>query len=214
MLAPPFSPAKPAAIRRNVLEALRYALIDGRYQPDQEVSDSALAAEFQVSRGPVREALLILAEEGLIRHQHNRGFRIPQLTQKDLIQIVNVRQPLEIDALESARGLATPEDLALLANKAQAIDDAFAAGGLANCSRTEFDFHQQVWVLSGNEWLVAALRRVCLPYFTYVSAFHLGRKDMSPELLHQQHEQYLQYLSGKIPETAAECVTFHLSLGE
>lgn len=214
VLAPPFSVARPAAIRRNVLEALRYALIDGRFQPDQEVSDTALAAEFQISRGPVREALLILAEEGLLHHQHNRGFRIPQLTQEDLRQIVKVRRPLEIEALESTRGLVTPGDLARLAVKAQAIDDAFAAGGLDNCSHAEFDFHQEVWVLSGNEWLVAALRRVCRPYFTYVSAFHLGRKDMTPQLLHRQHEQYLRYLAGEIPDTAAECVSFHLNLGE
>jgi DNA-binding GntR family transcriptional regulator len=214
VLAPAFSPARPAAIRRNVLEALRYALIDGRFQPGQEVSDTALATEFQVSRGPVREALLILAEEGLIRHEHNRGFRIPRLTQEDLRRIVKVRRPLEIEALEDARRIITPADLARLTGKAQAIDDAFAAGGQANCSRAEFDFHEDIWVLSGNDWLVAALRRVCRPYFTYVSAFRLGRKDMTPQLLHQQHEQYVRYLAGEIPETAAECVSFHLNLGE
>jgi DNA-binding GntR family transcriptional regulator len=214
VLASSFSPARPAAIRRNIVEALRHALIDGRFQPDQEVSDSALATEFQISRGPVREALLILTEEGLLRHQHNRGFRVPKLTSNDLRQIAKVRKPLEIEALENARQLVSPDDLARLATKARAIDEAFAGGGLAICSRPEFDFHQDVWELSGNDWLVAALRRVCRPYFTYVSAFHLGRKDMSAQLLHQQHEQYVQYLAGELAETAAECVSFHLDLGD
>jgi DNA-binding GntR family transcriptional regulator len=101
-----------------------------------------------------------------------------------------------------------------VARKKRAIDEAFATGGLPNCSRAEFDFHQEIWELSGNPWLAAALRRVCRPYFTYVSAHHLGRKDMTAELLDEQHDQYLRYLAGDSSRTAAECVRFHLSLGE
>ncbi len=209
-----FASVRPAAIRRNVLDALREALIAGRFQPDQEISDSSLAADFQVSRGPVREALLILAEEGLIRHEHNRGFHVPSLSAQDIQQIVSVREPLEIIALEDARRLVTPANLAGLAEKQRAIDAAYALGGAANCSRSEFDFHQEIWDLSGNPWLAAALRRVCRPYFTYVSAFHLEREDMTAELLHAQHEQYLRYLAGDIPESAAECVRYHLHKGE
>jgi DNA-binding GntR family transcriptional regulator len=209
-----FASARPAAIRRNVLDALRDALIAGRFQPDQEISDTALATEFQVSRGPVREALLILTEEGLIRHEHNRGFCIPRLTREDLGQIAKVREPLEIMALEDARRLVTVADLAGLAEKQVAIDNAYAIGGAANCSRSEFEFHEKIWELSGNPWLAAALRRVCRQYFTYVSAFHLGRTDMTSELLHAQHEQYIRYLAGDIRESAAECVRYHLFLGE
>lgn len=214
VLASSFGPARPTALRRNILDALRHALIEGKFQPDQEVSDAALATQFQVSRGPVREALLILTEEGLIRHEHHRGFRIPRLTREDLEQIAIVRAPLETSALEDGRVRATPQDLQRVAEKRDAIDDAFASGGLPNCSRPEFDFHQEIWDLSGNPWLAAALRRVCRPYFTYVSAHHLGRKDMTAALLHEQHDQYLRYLSGDNKKTAAECVRFHLSLGE
>lgn len=212
MLAP-FAAAKPAAIRRNILEALRYALISGRFQPDQEISDSALAAEFQVSRGPVREALFILSEEGLIQHEHNRGFHVPRLTQEDLRKIMKVRAPLETTALEDARDRVTADDLARLEVKQRAIDEAYAGGGIANCSFAEYDFHDEIWSLSGNQWLVSALRRVCRPYFTYVSAFHLGRKDMTADLLHKQHKMYIDYLARRIPESAADCVRFHLELG-
>lgn len=207
-----FAPARPAAIRRNILDALRAALIGGRFHAGQEISDTLLAAEFQVSRGPVREALFILAEEGLLRHEHNRGFRVPSLTVEDLQQIAKVRQPLEIMALEDARRMITKEGLARLAGKQRDIDEAYATGGAANCSLSEFAFHQEIWELSGNPWLAAALRRVCRAHFTYVSAFHLGRKDMTAELLHAQHQQYLDYLAGIVPESAAECVCYHLNL--
>lgn len=209
-----FAPARPAAIRRNILEALRHALISGRFLPDQEISDSSLAAEFQVSRGPVREALFILSEEGLIRHEHHRGFHVLRLTQEDLLQIVKVRQPLETTALEDARERVTPADLSELEVKQRAIDEAYASGGAANCSFVEYAFHEAIWDLSGNQWLASALRRVCRPYFTYVSAFHLGRKDMTAHLLHRQHRMYIDYLARTIPDSAAECVRFHLELGK
>jgi DNA-binding GntR family transcriptional regulator len=207
-----FARVRPAAIRRNVLDALRGALIGGRFKPDQEISDTVLAGEFQVSRGPVREALLILAEEGLIRHEHNRGFHVPLLTRDDLSQIDQVREPLETQALEGARLVLTPADLEGLRMKCLAIDEAYAAGGAPNCSSAELEFHQEIWDLSGNLWLAAALRRVCRPYFTYVSAFRLGRKDMTAELLHAYHQRYLDYLSGKECGSAADCVRSHLGL--
>ncbi|HWQ55456.1 MAG TPA: GntR family transcriptional regulator [Bryobacteraceae bacterium] len=209
-----FSRVRPAAIRRNVLDALRGALLSGRFEPDQEISDSVLAAEFQVSRGPVREALLILTEEGVLRHDHNRGFRIPRLTREDMRQIVKVREPLEIRALEDARLVVTTVDLARLTLKHRAIDEAYALGGASNCSCAELDFHQEIWDLSGNVWLAAALSRVCRPYFTYVSAFRLGHKGMTAELLHSHHERYLRYLAGDEVGTAAECVRSHLNFGE
>jgi DNA-binding GntR family transcriptional regulator len=200
---------RPAAIRRNVIDALRSALIGGRFQPDEEISD---AYEFEVSRGPIREALFMLCEEGLIRHEHNRGFRFPRLTSEDLNQIARVREPLETSALEDARLVVTPVELERLTLKHRAIDEAYALGGAPNCSCAEFDFHQEIWDLSGNAWLAAALRRVCRIYFTYVSAFRLGRKDMSAELLHAHHERYLRYLAGDKSDTAANCVRSHLGL--
>ncbi len=88
-----------------------------------------------------------------------------------------------------------------------------AAGGLSNCLSAELAFHQEIWDLSGNPWLATALLRVCRPYFTYVSAHNLGRKDMTAELLHEQHAQYVRYLAGDDTRSAAECVRFHLNLG-
>lgn len=214
MSAVSFRLARPSAIRRDILESLRQALIEGRFEAGQEVSDTVLAAGFGVSRGPVREALLILAEEGLLEHQHNRGFRVPKLAIKDLRQIVLVREPLETRALEEARQRVTPSDIEKLTHLRAAIDAAFAAGGLQNCAVAEFDFHDAAWELSGNPWLCMALRRVCRPYFTYVSSQRLGRRNMTAGLLHEQHEQYVRYLAGDPSLTAAGCVRFHLDLAE
>ncbi len=206
------TPIRPVALRRSVADALRSALLEGRYQPGEELSDSRLAAEFGVSRGPVREALLLLAEEGLVVHHQNRGFEVPRLGRAGLDQIVQVRLPLEILALEAARAHYTPDAVAQLRRLQADLVNAFRQGGILACSGPDFAFHHAVWEMGGNPWLMAALARVSMPYFAYVSAFNLGRRDHSAELMERMHGLYIGYIEGTGSESASDCVTFHLGL--
>lgn len=203
---------RPAALRQNIAEIVRNLLLEGRFAPGEEVSDSALAAEFQVSRGPVREALLILAEEGLIVHAHNRGFRVPELKERDIEQIAQTRLPLETLALELAREHTSPSAIKELNRLSASLLEEFRRGGISVCARADLAFHQRIWELSGNQWLSAALRRICIPYFAYVAAFQLGRQDQTAELMEEMHRRYIEYLSGNSQQSAQECVAFHLAL--
>lgn len=203
---------RPAALRQNIADIVRNLLLEGRFAPGEEVSDSALAAEFQVSRGPVREALLILAEEGLIVHAHNRGFRVPELKERDIEQIAQARLPLETLALELAREHTSPSAIKELNRLSASLLEEFRRGGISVCARADLAFHQRIWELSGNPWLLAALRRICAPYFAYVAAFRLGRQDQSEQLMEEMHRRYIEYLSGNSQQSAQECVAFHLAL--
>ena len=207
-----FPSLRPSALRKNVATVLRDALFDGRFQPGEELSDSALAAEFQVSRGPVREALLILAEEGLVEHRHHRGFFVPRLEWNDLQQISRARKPLEVLALELARPRAVAENLRDLKARKKDLLAAFRRGGMAACARTDYAFHSLVWQMSGDPWLQSALRRIAIPYFAYVSAFNLARPDHSEASMDAIHQRYIDFLAGDSAETAEECVSIHLSL--
>jgi DNA-binding GntR family transcriptional regulator len=210
---PSFVAIRAAALRRDVADVLRSAILDGRFQPGEELSDYRLAADLAVSRGPVREALLVLAEEGLVLHRQNRGFGIPRLDRSDLEKISAVRQPLEVLALEQARARVTAADIDRLAHLKDELLAAFREGGIKVCARPDLAFHASVWEMAGNEWLSAALKRVSLPYFAYVSAFNLGRRDQSVGLMEEMHIRYLDYLARRGTESAADCVTFHLGLG-
>jgi DNA-binding GntR family transcriptional regulator len=203
---------RPPALRRNVAEVLRSALLEGRYQPGEELSDTRLAAEFGVSRGPVREALLLLVDEGLVLHHQNRGFEVPRLDREDLNQIVAVRRPLEVLALEAARARSTPAGIERLHELRRELVDAFRHGGIKVCALPDSSFHYAVWEMSGNRWLEAALARVSMPYFAYVAAFGLGRRDHSAKLMNEMHERYIAYVEGRSSESAIECVDFHLGL--
>ena len=64
------------SIRHAVADAIRSALREGLLKPGEDLNEVALAAQFEVSRGPVREALLVLGEEGLLMHSANYGFSL------------------------------------------------------------------------------------------------------------------------------------------
>lgn len=200
-----------SALHTNVAEVLRNSLLSGRFQPGEDLNDMELAREFGVSRGPVREALLGLVKEGLVEHIQNRGFRILRLTEADIRQMIQARFPLEVVALELAKEAITPGGLERLRTLKQELVSVFETVGISGCARVELEFHSTIWSMTGNPWMEAALRRVAVPYFVYVSAFRLYRSDLTAHLFEEQHDQYLDYLAGVSALSARETVEGHLT---
>lgn len=197
-------------MRHSVVDAIRRALMQGRFQPGEPLSDVALATEMGISRGPVREALLVLAEEGLVVHLQNRGFSVLRFTREDARQVQQVREPLETLALELARTRLSRPDLLQLEALALRLCERFEGKEMVEATRCDWDFHHLIWERSDNPRLVASLRTLLTPYFAYGMAFQLGRPDLCTGLLRKQHAMYLGFLSGDLAVTAADCVKFHI----
>lgn len=200
------------SIRQTVGEVIRRALLEGRFQPGQPLSEAALASEMKVSRGPVREALLVLAQEGLVTHSQNYGFSVLKFTEQDRLEVQQVRAPLEVLALQLARRRAAEKDIRHLQALCKDVVQSFANGELIECTQSDLQFHSRVWDLGGNSRLSASLRNLMVPYYAYGSAFKFSRPDLTPDLLRQQHDAYVEFVSGDSRRTAEECVLLHLGI--
>lgn len=86
-------------LRQEIAVALRAALVTGEMRPGLLYSAPSLAEKFGVSATPVREAMLDLAAEGLVEPVRNKGFRVSELTDKDLDEITYLRQLIEVPAV-------------------------------------------------------------------------------------------------------------------
>ena len=84
----------PATTSETVAARLRKGIKFGSYPPGTRLREVSLAEEFEVSRGPVREALQILVKEGLVTFEAHRGARVIQLDRQNLIEIFDVREAL------------------------------------------------------------------------------------------------------------------------
>lgn len=202
---------KSEALRVRVAEAIRQALLEGRFKPGEDLSEVALAREMNVSRGPVREALLVLAQQGLISHSQNYGFSVLGFSDRDHQEIDQVRLRMESLALALARERITPDELELVESANARMADMFRKNSAAEWVKAELEFHELIWELSGNRWLADCLKRVMVPYFHYETAFRL-----EPQITDQQftalHQIYVDFLKGDSTYTAEQCVRIHLSM--
>jgi DNA-binding GntR family transcriptional regulator len=101
-----------AAIHAELLESLRDLIVEGELPPDSRVPERLLCARFGVSRTPLREALKVLAAEGLLELLPNRGARVARMTAEDIAQTLKVIGTLEALAGELACARLTDDELA------------------------------------------------------------------------------------------------------
>jgi len=204
---------KSISIRESVGDAMRQALYDGRYEPGQSLSEAGLAAEMCISRGPVREALLLLAQEGLVVHSPNRGFSIVQITAEDLREIQQVRMPLEAMALDMAKTHLTAADFARLEDLKARMVSEYLDQNVRLCAQLDMAFHSLIWERAGNSRLSGTLATLLAPFFAYGSLFAAHRRpDLTTQLIAEEHGLMLQFLEGRTDCTAEQCVRFHLGL--
>jgi DNA-binding GntR family transcriptional regulator len=160
-----------------VTERLRDSIVDGTLVAGSQLSEAELAARFGVSRGPVREALQRLIQEGLVRAEPHRGVFVPVLTELDVRDIYLARDALETTAVrhiiatsrtqEAADGL---DRVVELMAKAEADDDWEAVG------RYDLEFHTVLVTATGSERLqrmfstVISETRLCLGVLTAADA--------------------------------------------
>jgi DNA-binding GntR family transcriptional regulator len=97
-----------------VHDVIREAILDGQLEPGVTMSQVTLAEELGVSRTPLREALRMLQNEGLIQSQPNRRVRVSELSVEDVEELYTIRIPLEVTALRLSLPQMTPEDIARL----------------------------------------------------------------------------------------------------
>ena len=95
----------------RVTASLRDAIVHGVYHSGERLNQSELAAQYGISRIPVREALRQLEAEGLVTFDHNHGTRVARLSEEDVRDIFEMRVELESLALRAAIPRATPQDL-------------------------------------------------------------------------------------------------------
>ena len=198
-------------MRESVGDAIHQALYNGRFEPGESLSEAGLAAEMCISRGPVREALLLLAQEGLVVHSPNRGFSIVQITAADLQEIQQVRIPLEAMALDMAKSHLTDADFARLEDLKARMVSEYLDQNVRLCAQLDMAFHSLIWERAGNSRLSGTLATLLAPFFAYGSLFAAHRRpDLTAQLIAEEHGQMLEFLKGRTGSTAEQCVRFHL----
>ncbi len=151
----------PRALYEEVAELLRQRIFARELEPGSWIDELKLAEEYGISRTPLREALKVLAAEGLVTMKVRRGAYVTEVSEKDLADVYHLLALLESDAAGVVAERATDDELAELQTLHEALEAAVS-------ERDRFfalneQFHMRVLELARNRWreqMVADLRKV------------------------------------------------------
>ncbi|PZF84762.1 GntR family transcriptional regulator [Jiangella anatolica] len=143
-----------SSLRDQALRVIRARIISGELAPGRLYALGAVAEQLGVSVTPVREAVLDLAREGLVELARNRGFRVREMTERDLDEIVELRRMIEVAAVRTIaeRGLLADADR--LREIAAATEKCAADGDWVGFLDHDRDLHMGLLAHLGNERLL------------------------------------------------------------
>lgn len=141
------------ALRDQVLLELRRRIVDGAYPPGERLTEDRLAADFGVSRNPVREALRIVEADGLVTMMPRRGAVVSTPDATTVADLFAVRSSLESVAARLAAERATPGDIAALRELLEESRQATADEDFSRVAELNSELHLRIIEITGNRWL-------------------------------------------------------------
>lgn len=195
----------PTTLKSHILRLLREAILSGRYTPGSRLNESQLAREFNISRIPIREALMQLQESGLVTNHARRGMFVTKLTVEDVQRINSIRVVLEAEALRLCQANMTKATAARLTAMVEQME-AWEVGAEPGAATTDFEFHRTLWALSGNPYLARTLDSLCTVLFAHAA------QDRGETIMWRlnRHRGLLDVVLGRSSVSPEDAVIAHL----
>ena len=203
------SPLGHRALYLDVAERLRTQIFERSLEPGTWIDEQKLATEFGISRTPLREALKVLATEGLVTMKLRRGAYVTEVSREDVTQVYRLLAVLESDAAGIVARQADAAQLAALRQLHERLEkqvrqrDAFFA--------TNEQFHMTLLEFAGNRWclqIVADLRKV-MKLNRHHSLFRQGR--LADSLA--EHRALMAAIEARDPAKATRLMRAHFDSG-
>ena len=203
----------PKALYQEVAESLRQRIFNRELEPGSWIDEVSIAQNYGISRTPLREALKVLAAEGLVTMKIRRGAYVTEVSDKDLQDVYHLLALLESDAAAVVAGSATIEEINLLDRIHQELTQCFLQKPV-NTERffqLNEQFHLELLKIANNKWrdqLVTDLRKV-MKLNRHHSLLKAGRLEQSLN----EHDVLMTALKEKSADQARCAMQNHFMNG-
>lgn len=192
-----------------VYRELREAIVSGRFQPNERLVEADLERMLGAGRTTIRAALVRLDQEGLVQRTPNRGARVRLVSEREALEIEQVRAALEQLAVREAALRATPQDVADLRTELRRMRERVAEGDPLAYSELNASFHERIWAIADNRvasGLLATLKSQSIR-FQYRTILQPGR----PQRSLAEHEAIVEALAAGDPDACEARMREHLA---
>jgi DNA-binding GntR family transcriptional regulator len=194
----------------QVVEVLRSAIIHGRFEPGDRLIESTLSAEFGTSRGPVREALRQLENEGLVMSFPYRGAVVLGVSDEEVQEVlIPIRLTLERYSFARAIEVMTDDDFAELGKQIWLMEQAGKADDLLKLVEADLGFHDIVISASGQLHTVQIWRTIAPRIRAY---FYRYERFRSFEETVAEHRVLLEALQTRDPAIVLDQLARHIDV--
>jgi len=172
---------------------LRKAIYAGTLRPRQRIIEEDLARELEVSRGPVREALLRLERDGLVVTTSRRGTFIHDISPTEIGVVFRMRSKLEGLCARYMREDSSIDPLTLLEPVLKRLKAAAEKNSEERFFHADMELHRTIWKASNQPLLYHTLNRVMNPYIFMIARAYSSQVAMGRRFEH--HERYVKMLT-------------------
>ena len=199
-----------SALYVQVAERIRGRILDHSLPPGSWIDEQRLTADYGISRTPLREALKVLAAEGLVTMKLRRGAYVTEVSERDLAEVFHLLSLLECDAVAEVAHNASDTQLGELTALHHALE-ASASDPNAFFAANE-QFHMHLLAIADNRWrnqMVADLRKL-MKLNRHHSLFKQGRLEASLK----EHRKIMAALKARNAPLAQQLMQLHMANGK
>jgi DNA-binding GntR family transcriptional regulator len=199
-----------ASLVELAVSRLSREILSGNSDPGDRLIEEQLTRRFGISRGPLREALRLLAQQGLVEHVPRRGVRVATLSEQDIQELYTIRDVLERHAVTAALGAGVSPDLGPIHAALDGFREAVGRADRADLSEAHRRFHVALVALAGNRQLTMVYESVLLKIQLYM-AINLRRESEHPEAHGgvRRHERLIEALATGDPQVVLTALNNH-----
>jgi DNA-binding GntR family transcriptional regulator len=193
----------------DAYHVLREAIVNGQFHPNERLVEASVATRFGVGRTAVRAALVRLDQEGLVTLEVNRGARVRLISDREALEIEEVRATLEAMLARRAATRATPANLRELRQVIVEMRERVAKKDAIGYSELNARFHQLIWAAADHPTtsrLVGGLKSQSIR-FQYQTITQPGRTERSL----REHEAIFNALKAHDADGAESAMREHLA---
>lgn len=195
-------------LRDVVFNTLREAILKGELKPGERLMELQLAAKLGVSRTPIREAIRMLEQEGLAVTIPRKGAEVARMTEKDMEDVLEIREALDELAAKIACTRMTEDQLKQLETIKETFVESTRSHDVKRIAEADVSFHDVIYEATGNPKLVSMLNNLREQIYRY-RVEYLKEEKNYPTLI-GEHEAIVEALYARNQDEVVRAMHTHI----